>query len=98
MFDNDNLYTERGADGNLLQSSKMVFLTTMAGGKKNIEILAKGARGVNRSLITKYLNGMTGDNESMALSEEDAIKYAMLKENLLVVYNSNLCGIINKAR
>ena len=95
-WDNDSLYTARGADGLMLQSSKMVFLTTASAGKKNIEILSKGARGVNRSLVQKYLNGMTGDGESMSLSEEDAIKYAQLKENMIVVYNTNLCGIINK--
>lgn len=98
MFDNDSLYTERGADGNLYKSSQMVFLTTNVGQKNNMEILSKGARGVNRSMVSKYLNGLTGDPQSMTISEEDAIKYAMLKENLIVIYNSNLCGIINKSR
>ncbi len=96
MFDNDKLYTARGNDGNILQSSKMIFLTTSMNGKKNLEILSKGARGINRSLVSKYLNGLTGDPQSMTLSEEDAIKYAQLKENMIVVYNSNVCGIINK--
>lgn len=96
MFDNEDLYTERGSDGNTLKSSQYVFLTTMSNGKKNMEILSKGARGINRSLVTGYLNGLSGD-EGLVLSEEDAIKYAQLKENMMVVYNSNLCGIINKS-
>ena len=96
MFDNDSMYTERGADGNLLKSSQYVFLTPTVEGKKNMEILAKGARGINRSMVTKYFNGMTGDNSMPSLSPEDALSYEMLKENLIVVYNSNICGIINK--
>lgn len=98
MFDNDQLYTERGADGNILKSSQMIFLTSIVEGKKNIEILAKGARGINRSMVSAYLNGMTGDPQSAILSEEDAIKYAQLRENMIVVYNSNICGILNKTR
>lgn len=97
-LDNDSKYTERGADGNLLSSSQMTFLTMEMDGKKNIEILSKGTRGVNRSMVSAYLNGMTGDSQSTIISEEDAIKYAMLKEDMIVVYNSTLCGIINKTR
>jgi len=96
MFDNDQLYTERGADGNLLKSSQYIFLTPTIEGKKNMEILAKGARGIDRSMVTAYLNGLTGDSKSPIISAEDAISYEMLKENLIVVYNSNICGIINK--
>ena len=97
-LDNDAKYTERGVDGNLLKSSEMTFLTMEMNGKKNIEILSKGARGINRSMISAYLNGLTGDSQSNALSEEDAIKYAQLKEDMIIVYNSNVCGIINKVR
>jgi len=97
MFDNDQLYTERGSDGNLLKSSDLIFLTSSVGGKKNMEILAKGARGVNRSLITKYFDGMSGENKGQAISQEDTITYAQLKENMIVVYNTNICGIINKS-
>lgn len=97
-WDNDQKYTERGQDGKLLKSSQMVFMTTNVGTKKNIEILAKGARGINRSMISAYLNGMTGDSKGTILSQEDAMTYAMLKENMIVVYNANLCGIINKGR
>ena len=61
-----------------------------------MEILAKGARGIDRSMVTAYLNGMTGDSKMPIISAEDAITYEMLKENLIVVYNSNICGIINK--
>ena len=97
MFDNDQIYTETGSDGNLLKSSQMVFLTTESSGKKNIEILAKGKGGINRSMVAKYLNGMTGENDSPVLTSEDARSYEMLKQNMIIVYNPNLCGIINKA-
>lgn len=98
MFDDDSRYTERGADGNIFKSSQMIFLTTAVEGRKNLEILCKGARGVDRSMVSAYLNGLTGDAQSMVITEEDAIKYAQLKENMIVVYNSNICGIINKTR
>ena len=97
MFDDEKRYTERGADGNLLKSSQMIFLTTAMEGRKNIEILSKGVRGIDRSLVTAYLNGLTGDKQSTVVSSEDAIKYEMLKEDMIVIYNSNLCGIINKS-
>lgn len=96
MFDDDQRYTARGADGNLLKSSQMVFLTTESAGKKNIEILAKGKNGIDRSMITKYFNGMTGENDAMALTSEDSRSYEMFKQNMIVVYNPSLCGIINK--
>ena len=98
QHDNDLMYTERGADGNLLKSSQMIFMTMSMEGKKNIEILSKGVRGIDRSMVSAYLNGMTGDAQSVVLSEEDAIKYAQLKENMIVVYNTNICGIIDKVR
>lgn len=97
MFDNDELYTERGNDGNTLKSSQMIFLTTAMEGKKNIEILAKGVRGIDRSMVYAHINGMTGDSTSQVVTSEDAIRYEMLKEDMIVVYNSNVCGIINKA-
>lgn len=93
--DDELKFPERGTDGNLLKSKQMTFLTTMVDGKKNMEILSKGARGINRSLITKFFNGMTGDNVGIALSEEDSLKYSMFKQNMIIVYNSNLCGIID---
>jgi len=65
------------------------------GGQKTMEILYKSANGVDRSNVEATFNGMTGASE-MSLSEEDAGKYAMLKEDMLVVYNTQKCGIIRK--
>lgn len=96
-FDDDQMFTERGSDGKLLMSSMYVFLNLGGeGSSKNIEILNKGANGISRGNVTNYFNGMTGDPSKPALSEEDAIKYAILKQDLLMVYNTSSCGIIRK--
>lgn len=96
-FDDDQLFTERGADGRLLQSSMYVFLNLGGeGSDKNIEILNKGANGISRGSVAAYFNGMTGDPTKTPLTEEDAIKYAILKEDLLMVYNTSSCGVIRK--
>jgi hypothetical protein len=96
LLDDEQRFPARGADGKLISSGMMIFLTMNNGGKKNIEILAKGANGMNRAMVTKYINGLTGDNSVMTTSEEDAIKYAMLREDMIVVYNTTTCGIIHK--
>jgi hypothetical protein len=61
----------------------------------NIEIIPKGAYGVNRSNITTTINGMTG-LPGDAITEEDAWKMAMLKQDLLVIYNTKKWIIIRK--
>lgn len=95
-FDDDQMFTEVGADGKSLMSSMYVFLNLGGeGSSKNIEILAKGANGLSRGNVTAKFNGMTGSSEQ-SLSEEDAKKYAVLKQDLLMVYNTNSCGIIYK--
>lgn len=96
LFDDELLFTERGADGNILMSSTAYILQIGAGENKNMEILYKAANGVSRQNVTAKLNGLTGDTE-MSVSEEDAMKYAMLKEDLIVIYNTQECGILRKS-
>jgi hypothetical protein len=60
-----------------------------------MEILCKEANGIKRDDVTAKINGLTGSSE-MTLSEEDAMKYAMLKEDLMCVYNTQECGILRK--
>ena len=90
-------WSQRGSDGKLLQSSLMIFLDmgTVAG-RANIEILTKGAYGINRSMVSAYLNGMTGDNRDV-VSPTDAIEFNMLKEDGIFIYNTMSCGIIYKS-
>jgi len=63
---------------------------------KNMEILCKGANGINRDTVIGKFNGMTGSSET-ATSEEDAMKWAILKENMINVYNTQACGILRKS-
>ena len=63
------------------------------GANKNMEILCKEANGIRRDDVTAKFNGLTGATE-VSVTEEDAMKYAMLKEDLLVIYNTMECGII----
>lgn len=96
-FDDDQMFTERGSDGKLLQSSMYVFLNLGGeGSSKNIEILSKGGNGLSRGSVSARFNGLTGDPSQKADTEEDAMKYAILKQDLLMVYNTSCCGVIRK--
>lgn len=98
MFDNSDLYTARGSDNKLLKSGQYVFLTMEVEGRKNVEILSKGAYGIDRSMLEVYLNGLTGIKIGQAaVSEEDAIVYAMLRQDLIVVYNTTTCAVLHKS-
>lgn len=95
LFDDELMWTERGDDGNILMSSTVFIMDQGTGENKNMEILHKSANGVNRQNVTARLNGLTGAPE-MVISESDSMKYAMLKEDLLVLYNSNKAAILRK--
>lgn len=98
MFDNADLYTERGSDNKLIKSGSFIFLTMEVEGRSNVEILSKGAYGVDRSMVEGYLNGLTGINLGPILTEEDAIKYACLKQDLIVMYNTTVGGVLHKTK
>lgn len=97
MWDDETRFTERGADGKLLQSSMMVFMNMGTANGKNCEILAKGANGISRASVEAYINGLSGDASRMVQSSEDAIKYELLREDMICVYNTQSCGIIRKS-
>ena len=58
-----------------------------------MEILHKEGNGRNRQKVIANLSGMTGSSQT-AITQEDADVYAILKQDMLVVYNTQLCGII----
>lgn len=81
--------------GKNLQANKFVFLDfrPLDSGKKNIEILARGRKGVNRNLVYMWENGMTGEAEKPD-SPVDANTFHIFKENAIVVYDTSSCGIL----
>jgi hypothetical protein len=95
LFDDEARFTERGSDGQLIMSSTYIGGDLGSFMDSNIEIMAKGANGVNRSNVQTTINGMTG-LPGDAISEEDAWRMAMLKQDLLVIYNTKKWAIIRK--
>lgn len=96
MMDDPELFPQRGNDGRLLQSSNYYFIGLSNNtDAPTMEILHKEANGVKRDWIEAELIGMTG-RKGMIQSEVDGDKFAMLKEDMFNVYNTQLCGIIYK--
>ncbi len=87
LFDDDLRFPAKGLDGKSLMSSNYIGGNLGVINDMNIEIIAKGAYGVNRSNVSATINGLTG-MAGDSISEEDAWKMALLKEDLLVIYNT----------
>jgi hypothetical protein len=87
-------FPARLRNGNLVEEMTYYFIdaTPDDEGQRNIEIRAKGSRGINRNMVYGYFNGMTGDG--VATSPVDAKEVEMLKQNMLVVYRTNTSGIL----
>lgn len=92
-FDDPLFASEIGSDGNSILSGTIFVLPLGQEGSMNMEVLHKAAFGVDRSMVEATLNGMTGAAE-MAITQEDARTYAALKQDMLNVYNTQICGII----
>jgi hypothetical protein len=95
LFSDADRYTAKAADGRILKSKEITILTMEVDGRRNVDIMSKGAYGINRSMVEGYLNGLTGINQGTMISEEDAIRFAMLKQDMIVVYNTTVCGRIS---
>ena len=94
-FDDASQFPARGNDGNLLMSGTYFFMG-INNNTPTMEILAKEANGVNRSYVEAKYVGLTGES-GLIQSEQDATKIACLKEDMLVIYDPQTCGIIYKA-
>jgi hypothetical protein len=66
-------------------------------GSQNMEIIPKGAHGGNRSMVTADLKGMTGVGSGTIITQKDADSYAILKEDMLAVYNTQNWAILRKS-
>jgi hypothetical protein len=93
-WDDEEKWYERGSNGELIRGNMAVFLDPGSISSPNIEIVTKGAYGINRSMVEAYLNGLTGA-DGQVLHSVDAIAYEMLKQDMINIYNTTSCGIIN---
>jgi len=100
MFDDDERWSERGSDGELIMSSTLLFLDMSSNaGQKNMEILGRGAYGANRTMVSGKINGMTGSamKKLGITTPVDADEVHMLKEDGLFIYRTRTCGILYKS-
>ncbi len=95
MMDDAEKFPRRLSNGRLAMSNTYYMLDASRNetGRPNIEIRTRGRQGVNRNMVYFYLNGMTGDGKPM--TAVDAKEFQMLKENMLVMYNTKSSGIIS---
>lgn len=106
VFDDQHMHgatsgTNAFGDARLKESAKMVFLDMgKTNGVSNIELITKGAEGINRSFVKKYVSGMVNpyDNKSMmAANADDKFEAHVLAESGIVVRNPLSCGILSVA-
>jgi hypothetical protein len=104
VFDDPNLHssaagTNTFGDNRLKESAKMVFMDFgKTSGISNVELVTKGAEGVNRSMIKKYVAGMVNpyDQKAMlAANADDKFECHVLSETGIVVRNPLSCGILS---
>jgi hypothetical protein len=104
VFDDPNLHSTAGGtnsfgDNRLKESAKMVFMDFgKTSGISNIELVTKGAEGVNRSMIKKYVAGMVNpyDQKSMlSANADDKFECHVLSESGIVVRNPLSCGVLS---
>ena len=56
----------------------------------------KGAYGSNRTMVSAYLNGLTGLKKGNVVSSVDGLEFHMLKQDGIFIYNTRTCGIVYK--
>ncbi len=95
MMDDEKKFPRRLRNGKLAMGSTYYFIDASKDetGRRNIEMRTRGRESVNRNLVYFYNNGMTGDGAAM--HSIDGKEFQMLKENMLVCYNSKSCGILS---
>lgn len=102
IFDDPNLHTDLDpVTGYPKESFRMVFMDMgVTNGISNIEVKVKGAGGVDRGMIVKYIPGMVNpfDQKSMVASNaKDGFTCEVLSESGLIVRNPLSCGQLRKA-
>jgi len=98
MFDDSRMFTNLDSNGVPDMSSTIFFIgmsKNTNGDGPTMDILYKQANGISRKKVDADYIGLTG-RSGFVQSEQDANKYACLQQDMLVVYNTQLCGIIYK--
>jgi len=93
LFDDPLMASEIGADGKSILSGTIFVLPLGSEANMNMEVLHKAAFGIDRSNVEATLNGMTGAPEAI-ITQEDAKTFAVLKQDMLNIYNTQICGVI----
>ena len=102
VFDDPNLHNSISSDfSSSNESGKMVFLDMgMQNGVSNVELIAKGAEGFNRSFVKKYVPGMVNPydyNSMMAANGDDFFECQILSESGIILRNPLSCGVLSNA-
>jgi len=106
VFDDPHMHGASGGtnsfgDTRLKESFKMVFMDFgSTSGVSNVELITKGAAGINRSLIKKYVGGMVNPYDTkgmMAQNGDDRFQCHVLSESGIIVRNPLSCGILSAA-
>lgn len=102
VFDDPNLHSATSATfDSSNESGKMVFLDMgQQQGVANVELIAKGAEGMSRNFVKKYVPGMVNPydySSMMAASGDDFFECQILTESGIIVRNPLSCGILSNS-
>jgi hypothetical protein len=94
MMDDEERFPRRLSNGNLAMSSTYYLLDMNPDEMEvnNMQIRARGRKGVDRNMVYLWEEGMTG--EGTPKNPVDARAFHMLKETMFCVYSTKTCGII----
>lgn len=101
LFDDPNLHTDIDLlTGYPKESFRMVFMDMgVTNGISNVEVKVKGAGGIDRGMIVKYIPGMVNpfDQKSMVSSNsKDGFTCEVLSESGMIIRNPLGCGQLRK--
>lgn len=102
LFDDPNLHHNLTSEGLPKESGKMVFtnMGQLSEGVSNVEILVKGASGISRGFVTKYIAGMIdpfNPNSIMAANSKDQFSVEYLSNKGIILRRPKSCGILDLA-
>jgi len=102
VFDDPNLHNSISSTFDTSnESGKMVFVDMgIQNGVSNVELIAKGAEGFNRSFVKKYVPGMVNPydyNSMMAANGDDFFECQILSESGIILRNPLSCGILSNS-